>query len=115
MTIPPSRLCRATSRDRFPSGSDQYTKGGFDGCVAGDYRRGDSRIARTGPLAGRGWICAKPNPPHLRCGRRDGKPVPYYPSVGVADSSPDFIRQRRMRGANARRTCGTTAGRETRS
>ncbi|MBQ2750675.1 MAG: hypothetical protein IJF34_12905, partial [Clostridia bacterium] len=40
---------------------------------------------------------------------------PYYPSVGVADSSPDFIRQRRMRGANGRRTCGTSAGRETRS
>gem|GEM_PF-2919481 len=34
------------------------------------------------------WICAKPNPPHLRCGRQAGKPVPYYPSVGVADSSP---------------------------
>ena len=32
----------------------------------------------------------------------DGGPMlgigPYYPSVGVADSSPDFIRQRRMRG-----------------
>ena|GEM_PF-3154905 len=23
------------------------------------------------------WICAKPNPPHRWCGRRDGKPVPY--------------------------------------
>jgi len=31
--------------------------------------------------------------------RRDGKPVPYYPSVGVADSSPDKGSQRRMRGA----------------
>ncbi len=30
----PSVICfaNATSRDRFPSGSDQYTKGGFGGC-----------------------------------------------------------------------------------
>ena len=33
----PSVICfaNATSRDRFPSGSDQYTKGGFGGCVLG--------------------------------------------------------------------------------
>ncbi len=35
--------------------------------------------ARPGPFTAWGWICAKPNPPLLGCGRRDGKPVPYYP------------------------------------
>jgi len=40
----PSVICfaNATSRDRFPSGSDQYTKGGFGRCAVGGYpyRRG---------------------------------------------------------------------------
>ena len=59
--------------------------------------------AHPGPFTARGWS-AKSYNPSLRSAspaawRRDGKPVPYYPSVGVADSSPDFIRQRRMRGA----------------
>ena len=38
----PSVICfaNATSRDRFPSGSDQYTKGGFGGSAAPGVRDG---------------------------------------------------------------------------
>ena len=35
--------------------------------------------ARSRPPAARGWDLCRPHPPHRWCGRRDGKPVPYYP------------------------------------
>ena len=59
----PSVICfaNATSRDRFPSGSDQYTKGGIGGSAAPMVRRRDGKpVPYDGKPAGYGimtWFC----------------------------------------------------------